>query len=290
LIEDSRANVRCAAIQGLALIGDLEAIERRLDDPIPEVAASAALALVDLGQGTAVASRRPDDPNLVRRAAVAAATGATDTATVAELAVALMHQLDDLDDSDGLAGSPLLAALTASLFTTPDGLHRAAALLGGIPEALPIIALAVPRDDDQQPGVIAPPGPRAELEQSIADALTDDSEGRAIGLGLLAGLSCGDVPLAAQIAAALDTTDGYAGQLLVALAELRVRTADGAAALAPLLAGTAPHLGRIYAAAAAGRVLPIDHAAWTEVRALLELGTVARAAAWSSLRDRARYT
>jgi hypothetical protein len=136
--------------------------------------------------------------------------------------------------------------------------------------------------------VVAPPGPRAALEEALADVLGRDDEAGALALGLVAGMACGDAELAQRIAGALVATDGYAGQLLVALAEARARTAEGAVAIAPLLVAAAPLLGRIYAGAAAGRALPIDHPAWADVRALLELGTHARAAAWASLRDRVR--
>ncbi|MEZ4404450.1 MAG: hypothetical protein R3B06_30805 [Kofleriaceae bacterium] len=288
LLEDSRAGVRVAAVRALALTEDVEPLFARLDDPAPEVAAAAALALVEHGERDRVRTRRPDDPNRVRRAAVFAATGATDTETLGELTVALLHQLDAADGSEDLAGSPLVEALAAAVYVTPAGLDRAAALVAGIPEALPLLALALPRDDGQQPGLIAPPAPRAHLEAALTEAATDD-EHAVLALWLLAGLACGDAAMADRVAAALAATDGYAGQLLVALAEVRARTDAGAAALAPLLAEAAPILGRIYAAAAAGRVLPIDHPAWADVRALLPLGTHARAAAWASLRDRVRY-
>ena len=288
LVEHSHAPVRVSALRALALIGDVDPLFARLDDPAPEVAAAAALALVELGESDRVRTRRPDDPNLVRRAAVFAATGATDTQTLGELTVALLEQLDGVDDYEDLDGSPLVDALAAALYTTPHGLDRAAALLGGIPDALPLLGIALPRDADQLPGVIAPPGPRAALEEALAGFLGNDDEAGALALGLLAGMACGDEDLAKRIAAALDATDGYAGQLLVALAEVRARTAEGAAAIAPMLAADAPLLGRIYAAAAAGRALPVDHPAWAEVRGLLELGTHARAAAWASLRDRVR--
>lgn len=288
LLEDSRAPVRVAALRGLALIGTVDAIAGKLADPSPEVAAAAALALVDLGAG-ARCDDRADDPNLVRRAAIRAATGHTDTETLGELATELIDQLAAVESSDDIAASPLVEALGVALFHTPDGLERAAALIGGIPEALPVVALALPRDEDQEPGVVAPPGPLAALDEVLADALADDEESAALALGLLAGLACGDEDLSRRIAAALDKTTGYAGQLLVALSEVRARTDEAAAALAPLLAADQPIVGRVYAAAAAGRVLPVDHPAWAEITALLELGVYARAAAWASLRDRIRY-
>ncbi len=289
LLEDQRPGVRVSALQGLALIGDVDAISARLGDPTPEVAAAAALALVELGHGAACLAHRPDDPSRPRWAAIRAAAGAADTETVGELAVELMRQLDDAGDTDDLEDSPLLLALRTALFTTPAGLGRAAALLGGVPASLPVVALAAPRDDDQNPGVLAPPDGLAALAESLGDALDHDDETGALGFTVLAGLSCGDTALAARIAARLAATEGFAGQLLFALAELRVRSVEGAAALAPLLAATQPLPGRVLAAAAAGRILPLDHPAWSDVAALLELGTFARAAAWASLRDRVRF-
>lgn len=291
LLEDSRPEVRVAALRGLALLGPhaVDPIAKRLEDPSPEVAAAAALLLVDLGERDRCTARAAD-PNLLRRAAVLAATGANDTDTVGELAVALIERLDAAESSDDLDGSPLFEALAAAIYTTPAGLARAAALVGGIPAALPVAALAFPRDDPQAPGVIAPPDALALLHEALGEITSADTEESALALGLLAGMACGDAELARRIAAALDATTGFAGQLLVALAELRVRTPEGAAALAPLLAASHPLVGRVYAAAAAGRALPADHPAWADVTALLDLGTIARAAAWQSLRDRARYT
>jgi hypothetical protein len=90
------------------------------------------------------------------------------------------------------------------------------------------------------------------------------------------------------IADALVADDGFAGNLVGALGELRAPTAGTAKALAPLLDPGAAIGARVACAAVAGRALPADHPAWSAVRELLQLGTIARAAAWSALRDRAR--
>jgi hypothetical protein len=301
LLADPREDVRATAIDGLALIaagGDaaaLAAIEQMLADPAPEVAAAAALALVEHGHGARL-REHADDPSPVRKAAIRAAAGADDTETVGELTLALVAQLADDDRREGVDGSPLLRALRAAIFTTPAGLLRCAALLGGIPESLPVVAFAAPRDDGESAGVVAPPDGVAAIEAALADVIgggdggaVHDSEEAALALGLVAALSCGDEALAARVAAALEATDGNAGPLVGALAELRVRSVPGAAALAPLLAAGQPLAGRVLAAAAAGRVLPADHPSWADVAALLELGTLARAAAWTSLRDRVRF-
>ncbi len=283
LLEDARAEVRVAALRGLTLIGAVEPIAKRLADPEPAVAAAAALALVELGEDARCAERA-DDPDPLRRAAVAAARGAHDPETLG----ALIDRLAAVESRDDLAASPLLAAVTASLFTTPAGLHRAAALIGDRPDALSIVALALPRDDAAAPGVLAPPDALAALDHALTAAAADP-EAAALGLGLLAGLSCGDATLARRIAAALVATDGGAGPLLDALAALRVRTTEGAAAIAPLLADDQPRGDRLAAVAAAGRILPADHEAWAQLVPMLQLDSDARAAAWAALRDRVRY-
>jgi|GEM_PF-3450606 len=288
LAEDPRPSVRVAAVRGLLLIGQVEAIAARLGDPSPEVAAAAALALVELGEAGRCAAHA-DDHSPLRRAAIAAATGDLSTETLGEVTSTLIEQLDAAEDADEIAGSPLLEVLAVALFTTPTGLQRAASLIGGIPGSLPVVALALPRDDVQSPGVVAPPEPFAALEAALAELVGEDSEVASLALGMLAGLSCGDEAMSRRIAAALVATEGFAGQLLVALAEVRARTEEAASAIAPLLAEDQPIASRIYAAAAAGRILPVEHAAWVDVTSLLELGVYARAAAWSSLRDRLRY-
>jgi hypothetical protein len=120
---------------------------------------------------------------------------------------------------------------------------------------------------------------------------TDAEAGAELGtlaLGLLAHVSAGDTTLADVIADALATTEGYAGNLIAALGELRVATPRTGEVLAALVAPNQPLGARIMAAAVCGRALPRGHAAWAHVRELLELGTIARAAAWAALRDRAR--
>jgi hypothetical protein len=105
---------------------------------------------------------------------------------------------------------------------------------------------------------------------------------------LLAHVSAGDTTLADVIADALAATDGYAANLIAALGEVRVSTPRTGEVLATLLAADQPIGARVMAAAVCGRALPADHAAWAHVRELLGLGTIARAAAWAALRDRAR--
>jgi hypothetical protein len=113
-----------------------------------------------------------------------------------------------------------------------------------------------------------------------------------LALCLLAHVSAGDTTLADVIADALASStgggDGYAANLIAALGEARVATPRTGEVLATLLAADQPIGARVMAAAVCGRALPVDHAAWAQVRELLGLGTIARAAAWAALRDRAR--
>jgi HEAT repeat protein len=293
LVEDEAASIRADAVRGLALISDehaLAAIEARLDDPSPEVAARAATTLVDLGHTDRARGHRDGgDPSSVRAAAIRAALGDTDVETIGELAVALNHKLEVAasSDEDDLTDSPLLVALANSLFTSPRGLERAAQLIGGVPDALPVVALAATLDADP-PAVLAPPGPLAELRDTLAPLLDTDDEARATAFALLARFSAGDEELATRCARALDDTQGWAGQLLAALSDLRVRSKPVGDAVAALLGPDVEIGGRILAAVTAGRTLPTDHSAWARIHELLELGTYARAAAWTALRDRVR--
>jgi hypothetical protein len=172
-----------------------------------------------------------------------------------------------------------------------DGLETAANLIGGVPESAALIALAASIELDRDVGVLAPPAERAHLASvvlRVAGAGSDDPELAALALFLLARVSAGDAVIADVIADALARTEGHAANLVAALAELRVPTPKTAAALAALVASDQPIGARVVAAAACGRALPHDHEGWRDVRELLELGTFARAAAWTALRDRAR--
>ena len=148
------------------------------------------------------------------------------------------------------------------------------------------MALAASVDVERDVGVLAPPEVRAHLAGVVLRLAEPELAG--LGLFLLARVSAGDAVVADVVAEALAGADTSAENLVAALAELRVATAKTAGALAGLVAPGQPIGVRVLAAAACGRALLADHAAWHDVRALLELGTIARAAAWTALRDRAR--
>lgn len=279
---DADPAVRAAAIPTLGAIGAVDPLMTALDDDAPEVAAAAALALVELGERDRVRTRRPDDPELVRRAAIAAATGATDTQTLGELAVALVDRL--LAD-EPLDGSPLVAALGAALLSSTRGLARAAALVDGIPAVAPLLALALPRGPEPVAAMVAPPEPLSALDRALVAATEDDPAGRLLGLAIVARLAGDDPVHTARLAAELADPEA-AAPILFTLAARRGRAPE-AAAIAPHLAVDAPV--RALALAAAGRALPVDDPAWAQIAAAVDdPDPELAAAAWIALVDRAR--
>jgi len=269
------------------------ALALRLADPVPDVVAAATRALVARGRADLVADHAARDDHPVRSAIARASAGDLDVAVVGELARGL---LGDDEERDG--ASPTLRVLADALLGSAAGLDVASDLIGGVPELAGLLALAAAADADRDAGILAPPAARQRLAEQVvrlAGGETGNDDGEAdeliaLAIYLLSRVSAGDTEVAALAADALTATDGHAGTLIGALAEVRVANDRTAAALAPLLAADQPIGARITAAAAAGRVLPAGHAAWAAVRELLELGTIARSAAWSAFRDLARRT
>ena len=270
------------------------ALASRLGDPSPDVAAAAAHSLLARGRRDLIAEHAEREPHPLRRAIANAALGDLSVPVIGELVRAVLGAGDPEGPEGEAPGvSPLTRLTTECLLATGEGLEVLAELIAGIPEAAGLFALAVIDGvaAERDIAVLAPPGPRARLATAALGIATEPEAGAELGtlaLGLLAHVSAGDVTLADVIADALAETDGYAANLIAALGELRVATPRTAAAIAALVAPSQPLGARIMAASVSGRTLPHDHAAWSDVRALLGLGTVARAAAWAGLRDRAR--
>jgi hypothetical protein len=259
------------------------ALAARLSDPSPEVTAAAARALIGRGRRDLVARHSAREVQAARRAVVLASLGELSVPVIGELVRGALAQLDA--SGEEVAPSPVTRLVGEALLTSVAGLEVAADLIGGVPEAAGLLALAGMTERDV--AVTAPPHVRA-LFADACYRVTSDEELEALALHLLARVSSGDAELAQLIAAKLGATSGYAGTYLGALGELRVATPETAAAIAPHVAPQSPIGARVVAAAICGRALPPDHPAWADVRELLTLGTIARAAAWSALRDRAR--
>ena len=287
---DRRA-LACAAVELLEGETIDAALALRLGDPSPDVAAAAAHTLVARGRRDLIADHTAHETNTIRRAIANAALGDRSVPVIGELVRAVLADAEKAD-IDGVV-SPLARFTAARLFETGEGLDLLAELIGDMPELAGVFALAVIESvaAARDIAILAPPGPRGRLATTALKLATDAEAGAELGtlaLGLLAHVSAGDVTLADVIADALLETNGYAANLLAALGELRVATPHTAAATAALVAPSQPIGARVLAAAVSGRTLPHDHPAWVHVRELLGLGTVARAAAWAALRDRAR--
>jgi len=287
---DRRA-LACAAVELLEGETIDAALALRLGDPSPDVAAAAAHTLVARGRRDLIADHAAHEMNTIRRAIANAALGDRSVPVIGELVRAVLADAEKADIDGGV--SPLARFTAARLFETGEGLDLLAELIGDMPELAGVFALAVIESvaAARDIAILAPPGPRGRLATTALKLATDAEAGAELGtlaLGLLAHVSAGDVTLADVIADALLETNGYAANLLAALGELRVATPHTAAATATLVAPSQPIGARVLAAAVSGRTLPHDHPAWVHVRELLGLGTVARAAAWAALRDRAR--
>ncbi|HUJ63302.1 MAG TPA: hypothetical protein VLX92_32610, partial [Kofleriaceae bacterium] len=264
----------CAAVVLLDHAAVDPTLAARLADASPDVAAAATRALRERGRTDLLASAP-------RRASVTVGRGELAVPALGEL---VQHALIAHAEQQP---SPCAALAAEVLLGSPAGLELAADLIANAPEALYV--LAAPRAE-QDAGVLAPPGPRAGFARAalgLAAAGPGDELG-ALALYTLARLSAGDATLAEVVADALAASDGQAALLVAALGELRVASEPVAAALAPLLDPAQPIGARVLAAAVCGRALPRDHAAWAQVRELGSLGSLAGAAAWSALRDRAR--
>lgn len=293
----SRRALAIAAAELLITTPDLDVdamIAMRLGDPSPEVSAAATRSLLARGRRDLVGKHSARDPHPVRRAVVLAGLGELSVPVVGELVRGSIERLDDVDTetaepTDDEDVSPITKLLADSLLCSIKGLEVACDVIGGVPDAAGLLALACLPGAARDIGILAPPQVRAQLAHvTIEIATANTEELGTLALFLLSRMSAGDETIAEVVADALSTTDGWAQNLLAALGELRVATDRTAAAVAPMLGPDSPLGARIAATAISGRVLPADHPAWVHIRELLELGTIARAAAWSAFRDRAR--
>ncbi len=221
-----------------------------------------------------------------------AGLGELSVAVVGELVTGALADLDGIDvataefDTDDVA--PVTRLLADALLTTVAGLDTAINLMAGVHDAVGLLALASLPGAARDVGILAPPQVRTRLAQATIAIAEDEGDGElgSLALFLLARMSAGDETIAAEVAGSLTATDGHAGTLITALDELRVASTATGEALAPFLEPGSPIGARV--AAVAGRVLPDGPPAWAHVRELLALGTIARAAAWTALRDRVR--
>ncbi len=284
-LSDDRRELRIKAIGAAKMLTrevSVPALLARLDDPEPAVCAAAAQALVDLGQRAAIDLRRmPGEISIgrsrERAAAARAAIGDTSGPVVAPLLAIALEEAEH--DSD----SPIVDALGAALGRTSEGISLAAEIIAELPDALPVIALVLTGESVSLDEEI-----RAPLERVLDPLIASGEDMGMVALLLLSRYSLGDSALHDRIVALAAEREGYAGQLLEALANVGCRSAAAGSLVAGIIADREHLAGALTAAAIAGVVMPFDHPGWEEIRDLLGLGTVASAIAHQALVSRAR--
>jgi hypothetical protein len=292
-LDDRREEIRARAVLAVGMLEAelaVPALARRLDDPDPGVCARAALALVELGQVDMIRERRMPGELAVgkTRERTAAALAALPEASLEVASVLLPLVAGRAEVVEDLADEPLVAAAVSLVRGSAAGIRIAAAFVREIPEALPIVALALAGTDDDPTPVVLPTELRAELASALDPIIDGGGDAGFLALETLARFSPGDAAMIDRIAAMAAREDGYAQNVLAALAYVRRRSDRAADLLAPLLADREHLPATVLAAGVAGVALPVDHRLWDQVRELLALGTHAAAAAHAALVARRR--
>ncbi len=229
----SRRALACAAVELLDDADDTvdTALAARLADPSPEVAAAATRSLLARDRRDLIGKHSAHEGHPIRRAIALAGLGELGVPVIGELVRGVLTELDETPEE----ASPITLLLGDCLLGSIAGLETAANLIGGVPEAAGLLALATVPAAERDVGILAPPATRAHLANVTLGIATapDSGELGTLALYLLARVSAGDATIAEVIATALDDTDGYAANLVAALGELRVATDRTAAALAP---------------------------------------------------------
>jgi len=291
-LEDRRTQIRERAI-GAAMMLDPEvavpAVAARIDDPEPFICAAAARALVALGQRDVVEERGMPGEVAIgmtkeRTAAIRAALGDTSGDV---MAVLLPLAAADAEREGADEEPRLVAALASILRGSAEGILFAAAIIRELPDALPLVALALVGDQNAV-SVRLPAELRGELASVLDPFIEAGGDNAIVALQILSRFSLGDPAVMERIIDVADRDEGYAGQLLDCLVQVR-RRSERTAALLRLLVEDREHLpGALTAVAAAGLVLPAEHALWSNIQDLYGLGTIATAVVHTALVNRRR--
>lgn len=291
-LDDRRPQVRGRAVDASVMLEPelaVPAIAARLDDLDPGVCARAGRALVELGERAQVAQRRIPTGAVVgkareRTAAVRAALGEA-SLDVAGLLLPLAAA--EAEAGDDNAETPLVAALGAVLLGSSEGLRIATTIVREIPDALPVIALALAGTDEPTP-VVIDSALHAELASVLDPIIETGGDAGMLALETLARFSVGHAAMVDRIADVDARNEGYAQHTLAALAYVRVRSPRAAAILGPLLADIEHIPATLLAAGVAGVALPVEDPLWARVHELFSLGVHAAATAYAALASRRR--
>lgn len=295
---------RMLAVPAVALLAEeiaVPALAAALDDEDGEVCAVAAVLLRDHGRTDLLAARRLAGDRRLHAAVVRAAIPDHDHAVLTTLVAAIAEGLDEADalgrsDEDGAAEaaaslvdaigeSALTGVLGDALRGSTTGVERTTQLLRELPDALPVVALAIGSDP---PEVALPAALAGPLGAALDAIVAEQPDAEVIALALRGHFGRGDPALADRALAFLRARPDHAADLLAVLAAIGVRSAAAGDAIAPLVAQAHDLPLRGAAAASAGAIAPVDHPLWASVRELLGLGTILGDAAHDALVHRAR--
>lgn len=290
--QDRRADLRDRAIPAAMMLDPeaaVPALAARLDDREPYICAAAARALVALGQRDLVEERRMPDEVAIgmtkeRTAAIRAALGDTSGDV---MAVLLPLAAADAEREGAGEDPRLVVALASIVRGSAEGILFAVALLRELPDALPLVAFAFVGDENSV-SVRLPAELRAELAGVLDPIIEAGGDNAVVAMQILSRFSLGDAALTDRIVAVAQRDEGYAGQLLDCLVQVRRRSERTAALLAPIVEDREHLPGALTAVTAAGVALPADHALWTKIEDLYGLGTIGTAVVHTALVNRVR--
>lgn len=294
-LEGGSPAIRRHAVRAAALLlpeRAVPALTARLDDAAPEVCAAAASALAEHGRTDLLLRTMPPGKAVGAAAMRVAAVRAALPDCSPQVVAWCLNAIEAESKKEGWdpGESPLVASIGAALRASPEGLARVGEMVEAVRDTLTLLALVLTAfgRDGLGPAVSLSEQDRAPLDEALLPIVEEAVEDAGLALALLCRFAAGDARLVPGVAWAIDKGVGDAATMLSALGDLRVRSEQAAAAIAPLLED-GEHLGaRLAAAAVAGVALPVDHPAWQRVEELLPLGAVGAAAAWAALYHRAR--
>ena len=167
-LDDRRERIRARAVLAVRMLRAevaVPALVRRLDDPDPGVCARAGLALVELGQDEVIRERRmPGELASARRVNARPPRSPRFRIRRPEVAGVLLPLVAGRAElADDASDEPLVEAPTSLVRGSADGIRIAAAFVREIPDALPILALALAGTDADPTPVVLRGELRAEL-------------------------------------------------------------------------------------------------------------------------------
>lgn len=285
--ENASDAVRADACKALTLVesADVEAALRaRLRDPALAVVCASATALQARGCSDVLQTHVAQESHAVRRAIVAACHGSVATDVIGELAHAAVVAMEAEDETTGPA---LATCLHNALLHSIEGAAVGVNLMRGAPATVAPLATAIAATTVEH-AFRVPPLLAAEFVATIDIVHQADISLQPYAMFVAAAVNAGAVELAHRVCADLIEDDGQGAIRLATLGLLDVRDEVTGAAVTSCLNDDQALADRVLATTIAGRALPFEHPGWETVRGLLQVGTIASAAAWTALRDRCR--